>query len=44
MGDKVEQLMEKMVDELLHYKEEEIFSNTEVRKLVTQRRNHEYQL
>ena len=42
MGDKVEQLMEKMIDELLYYKEEEIFSSKEVRKMVTSRRNHEY--
>ena len=44
MADKVEQLMEKMVDELLYYKQEEIFSTKEVRKLVTTRRSHEYQL
>jgi hypothetical protein len=42
MADKVEQLMEKMVDELLYYKQEEIFSSKEVRKLVSTRRNHEY--
>ena len=44
MGDKVEALMEKMIDELLYYKNEEIFSQNEVRKLVKSRRNHEYQM
>jgi hypothetical protein len=44
MGDKVEALMEKMVDELLYYREEELFSARQVRKLVHQRRKHEYQL
>ena len=34
--------MEKMVDELLYYKNEEIFSQKEVRKLVKSRRNQEY--
>ena len=42
MGDKVEALMEKMVDELMYYREEEIFSARQVRKLVSQRRSHEY--
>jgi U3 small nucleolar RNA-associated protein 6 len=42
MGDKVEALMEKMVDELLYYKNEEIFSTKEVKKLVKARRGHEY--
>ena len=42
MADKVDALLEKMVDELVYYKDEEIFSGREVKKIVKSRRNAEY--
>ena len=39
MADKVENIMEKMVDELNYYKNEELFSRGEIKKIVKQRRN-----
>ena len=44
MADKVENILEKMTDELLWYQEENLFSNRQVKKIVKQRRDHEYQL
>ena len=44
MADKVENILEKMTDELLWYQEESLFSNKQVKKIVKERRNHEYQL
>jgi hypothetical protein len=42
MADKVENIMEKMMDELTYYQTEEIFSKREIKKIVKQRRNQEY--
>ena len=42
MADKVENIMERMVDELQYYQKEELFSKREIKKLVKERRNHEY--
>ena len=44
MADKVENILEKMTDELIWYQDEEIFSSRQVKKIVKSRRNHEYQL
>ena len=44
MADKVENILEKMSDELLWYQEENLFTTTQVKKIVKQRRSHEYQL
>lgn len=44
MADKVENILEKMTDELLWYQEENIFSSKQVKKIVKSRRDHEYQL
>ena len=44
MADKVETIMEKMVDEFKHYQELELFSKKEIRQLVRRRRQHEYTL
>ena len=44
MADKVDNLLEKMTDELLFYSEEGIFSNKEIKKIVKKRRNQEYQM
>ena len=44
MGDKVDNILEKMTDELLWYSEESIFSKEQVKKIVRSRRDHEYQL
>ena len=44
MADKVDQIMEYMLDEFNFYKKEELFSKKEIKGIVTQRRTHEYQL
>jgi hypothetical protein len=44
MADKVDNLMEKMTDELIFYQDEEIFKTKEVKEIVKRRRNAEYQL
>ena len=44
MGDKVEAILEKMVDELMWYQDEEIFGKKEVRKIVKERRDAEYRV
>ena len=44
MADKVEAILEKMTDELQFYLKEELFSKREVKKIVKERRNHEYRL
>lgn len=44
MADKVENILEKMTDELQYYIKEEIFSKKEVKKIVKERRNSEYKL
>jgi hypothetical protein len=44
MADKVENIMERMVDELQYYQKEELFSRREIKKLVKERRNNEYQM
>ena len=38
MGDKVDNILEKMTDELLWYSEENIFTRKQVKKIVKQRR------
>ena len=42
MADKVENILEKMTDELLWYQEESLFSRRQVTKIVKSRRDHEY--
>ena len=44
MADKVDNILEKMTDELLWYSEESIFSKEQVKKIVKARRDQEYQL
>lgn len=44
MADKVEVIMEKMADELQYYLTQELFSKREVKKIVKERRNHEYKM
>lgn len=44
MADKVETVMEKMVDEFQYYLNEDLFSKREVKKIVKQRRSWEYQM
>ena len=44
MADKVDNNLEKMVDELAYYKEESLFSAKEITKIVKQRKTDEYQL
>jgi len=44
MADKVEAVMEKMTDELQYYIQQELFSKREVKKIVKERRNHEYRM
>lgn len=44
MADKVENIMEKMMDELMYYKNEEIFNKGEIKKIVKSRRDQEYQM
>jgi hypothetical protein len=42
MADKVDNLLEKMADELLFYQDEGIFTHSETKLIVKQRRNQEY--
>jgi hypothetical protein len=44
MADRVELLMEKMVDELAFYQKEGYFNKREIKEIVRKRRNFEYQL
>jgi aryl carrier-like protein len=44
MADKVENILEKMTDELHFYIKEGLFSKREVKKLVKERRGQEYKL
>ena len=44
MADKVENILEKMSDELIWYQEENLFTQKQVMKIVKSRRDHEYQL
>ena len=42
MADKVEQVMEPMVDEFNYYRDTKIFSTGQIQEIVKQRREHEY--
>lgn len=44
MADKVDAVMEKMTDELHYYLQQDLFSKGEVKKIVKERRNHEYRM
>ena len=44
MGDKVDNILEKMTDELLWYSEESIFTKKQVKHIVKMRRDSEYQM
>ena len=44
MADKVDAVMEKMTDELHYYLQQDLFSKREVKKIVKERRNHEYRM
>lgn len=44
MADRVEQLMEKMVDELAFYQKEGYFNKRELKDIVKKRRDFEYNL
>jgi U3 small nucleolar RNA-associated protein 6 len=44
MADKVDSNLEKMVDELAYYKEEALFSQKELTRIVKQRRADEYSM
>jgi hypothetical protein len=44
MADKVENILERMTDELSYYIKEELFSKKEVKKIVKERRNSEYKM
>ena len=44
MADKVDQIMEYMLDEFNFYQKEKLFSINEIRKIVKIRRSHEYQM
>ena len=44
MADKVDNLIEKMTDELLFYLEEGIFTDKEVKQIVKNRRSQEYSM
>ena len=44
MADKVENILERMTDELQYYLREGLFSKKEVKKIVKERRNAEYKL
>lgn len=44
MADKVENILERMTDELTYYIREELFSKREVKKIVKERRNSEYKM
>jgi len=42
MADKVDSVLEKMVDEFAYYQKEALFSNKEITKIVKQRKKDEY--
>ena len=44
MADKVDSLLEKMVDELAYYQKETLFSKREITKIVKQRKKDEYSM
>jgi|DEB19_MinimDraft_2_1074335.scaffolds.fasta_scaffold302907_1 hypothetical protein len=44
MADKVDSLLEKMVDELAYYQKETLFSKKEITKIVKQRKKDEYSM
>ena len=44
MADKVENILERMTDELSYYISEDLFSKREVKKIVKERRNSEYKM
>ena len=44
MADKVENILERMTDELSYYICEDLFSKREVKKIVKERRNSEYKM
>jgi hypothetical protein len=44
MADKVDNIMEHMLQEFQYYQKEEIFSYREIKNIVKHRRSHEYQL
>jgi len=44
MADKVESLLEKMIDEFTYYKEESLFSGKEITQIVKKRKSDEYSL
>ena len=44
MADKVDAVIEKMTDELHYYLQQDLFSKREVKKIVKERRNHEYRM
>ena len=44
MADKVENILERMTNELSYYIKEELFSKREVKKIVKERRNSEYKM
>lgn len=44
MADKVENILEHMLQEFNFYQREELFSNREIKSIVKHRRAHEYQM
>ena len=44
MADKVESLLEKMVDEFTYYKDESLFSGKEITQIVKKRKSDEYSM
>jgi uncharacterized protein (UPF0335 family) len=44
MADKVDSLLEKMVDELAYYQKETLFSKKEITRIVKQRKKDEYSM
>ena len=44
MADKIENILEKMVDELQFYQKEKLMSKKEIKTLVKKRRNFEYNM
>lgn len=44
MADKVDAIMERMLDEFNFYQDEELFSRKEIRNIVNQRREQEYSM
>ena len=44
MADKVDNIMEHMLQEFQYYQQEEIFSYKEIKSIVKNRRSHEYNM